>query len=138
MIVLDTNVLSELMRSQPEPRVIAWLDDQPPESVWVTSITVFEARLGLTLLPAGRKRQSLETALAQLLKDDLEQRILPFDTPAAEAAALLAAERQLSGRPIDIRDTQIAGIVLARRATLATRNTRHFEDLRERLINPWD
>ena len=136
MIILDTNVLSALMRQTPDAPVVAWLDRQPAESVWITSVTLFEARLGLALLPKGRRRQALETAFAQLLKEDLEDRVLDFDSAAATEAALLAAARQKSGRPVDMRDTRIAGIALARRATLATRNVRHFQDLRVPVINP--
>ena len=137
MIILDTNVLSALMRSAAEPLVVAWLDRQPAESAWITSITVFEARLGLALLPAGRRRRVLEMAFARLLEDDLESRVLDFDVAAANAAALLAAERQRAGRGVDMRDTQIAGIALARRATLATRNVRHFADLKIPVVDPW-
>jgi len=137
MIILDTNVLSALMRTAPEAPVVAWLDRQPAESVWITSITLFEARLGLALLPAGRRRQTLEAAFARLLKEDLENRVLDFDSAAAADAALLAAERQKAGRPVDMRDTQIAGIALARRATLATRNVRHFGDLKIPIVDPW-
>lgn len=138
MIILDTNVLSALMQKVPEPTVVAWLDQQPAESVWITSITLFEARLGLTLLPSGRRRQALEAAFEQLLAEDLEGRVLDFDRPAAEAAAVLAAERQRKGRPVDMRDTQIAGIAVARRAKLATRNVKHFADLSAEVVNPWD
>ena len=138
MIILDTNVLSALMRTAPEAAVVAWLDRQPAESVWITSITLFEARLGLALLPKGRRRQMLEAAFARLLKEDLENRVLDFDSAAATEAASLAAERQKAGRPVDMRDTQIAGIALARRATLATRNVRHFGDLKVRVVNPWE
>jgi toxin FitB len=137
MIILDTNVLSALMRKAPDAAVVAWVDRQPAESVWITSITLFEARLGLALLPAGRRRQGLEAAFGQLLEDDLENRILDFDSAAAIEAASLAAERQKAGRPVDMRDTQIAGIALARRATLATRNVRHFADLKVRIVDPW-
>lgn len=137
MIVLDTNVLSALMRKVPEPQVVRWLDRQAAESVWITAITIFEARMGLALLPAGRRRKTLETAFAALLTEDLENRVLPFDNTAAIEAAALAAKRQRAGRPVDLRDTQIAGIVLARRATLATRNVRHFPDLGKRIVNPW-
>ena len=138
MIILDTNVLSALMRKVPEPSVIDWLDQQPAESIWITSITLFEARFGLALLPKGRRRSSLESAFEELLVEDLEGRILDFDRPAAEAAAALAAERQRQGRAVDIRDTQIAGVVLARRATFATRNVKHFSDLGADIINPWE
>lgn len=137
MIILDTNVLSALMRPAPEPAVVAWLDRQPAESIWITSITLFETRLGLALLPKGRRRQSLEAAFDQLLHDDLERRILDFDSSAAAEAAALAAARQRAGRPVDMRDTQIAGIALARRATLATRNLKHFQNLSVPVVDPW-
>ena len=137
MIVLDTNVLSALMRTAPDPPVVVWLDRQPAESVWITSITVFETRLGLAVLPQGRRKRALEAAFQQLLEDDLENRVLDFDAAAATSAASLAAERQRRGRPVDLRDTQIAGIALARRATLATRNVRHFADLKVPVVDPW-
>ena len=137
MIILDTNVLSALMQTRPEAAVVAWLDRQPSESVWTTSITVFEARLGLKLTPPGRRRRSLEIAFAQVLEEDLENRVLDFDSGAAEAAAELAADRQRAGRSVDFRDTQIAGIALARRAAIATRNVRHFSDLDVPIVDPW-
>jgi toxin FitB len=137
VIILDTNVLSALMRTIPDAAVLHWLDRQPAASVWITSITLFETRFGLALLPAGRRRQVLEAAFDDLLREDLENRILDFDSAAATAAASLAAARQKSGRPVDMRDTQIAGIVLARRATLATRDIRHFVDLKISIIDPW-
>jgi toxin FitB len=138
MIVIDTNVLSALMREVPERPVVEWLDRQAAESIWITSITLFEARLGLALLPKGRRRKALESAFDKLLVEDLEGRVLDFDQPAAEVAAQLAAGRQRAGHTIDVRDTQIAGIVIARRAELATRNVRHFSDLDVDVINPWD
>lgn len=137
MIILDTNVLSALMRTVPDAHVVAWLDRQPAKSVWITSITLFEAYLGLALLPSGRRRRTLEAAFARLLQEDLENRVLDFDSAAATEAASLAAARQKNGRPVDLRDTQIAGIALARRATLATRNVRHFRDLRILIVDPW-
>jgi predicted nucleic acid-binding protein len=137
MIILDTNVLSALMRKVPEARVVAWLDRQPVESVWITSITLFEARLGLALQPPGRRRQTLEAAFGRLLNEDLENRVLDFDSAAATEAASLAAARQKDGRPVDMRDTQIAGIALARQGTLATRNVRHFDDLEISIVDPW-
>ena len=137
MIILDTNVLSALMHKMPDAAVIRWLDLQPAESIWITSVTLFEALLGLALLPEGKRRTALASAFARLLEEDLQNRILDFDTGAAIEAAELAARRQRAGRPIDIRDTQIAGIALARRATLATRNARHFADLKINVIDPW-
>lgn len=137
MIILDTNILSALMRQAPEAAVVHWLDRQPADSVWITSVTLFEVRLGLAILPRGRRRHALESAFEQLLAEDLEDRVLAFDSAAAAESASLAAERQKAGRPVDFRDTQIAGIAHSRRATLATRNTRHFQDLRVAVVNPW-
>jgi hypothetical protein len=138
MIVIDTNVLSALMRQVPEPSVVDWLDRQAAESVWITSITLFEAQFGIALLPKGRRRRTLEVAFEKLMGEDLEGRVLDFDQPAAQAAARLAAVRQRNGHSIDMRDTQIAGIILARRAKFATRNVRHFSDLSVDVVNPWD
>ena len=126
------------MQNVPDPSIVEWLDRQPAESVWITSITLFEARLGLALLPNGRRRQALELAFEKLLAEDLEQRVLDFDSSAAKAAAALAAERPRTGRTVDMRDTQIAGIVIARRASLATRNVKHFADLTAEVVNPWE
>nr|VFK20708.1 MAG: hypothetical protein BECKLPF1236A_GA0070988_102723 [Candidatus Kentron sp. LPFa]VFK33881.1 MAG: hypothetical protein BECKLPF1236C_GA0070990_102284 [Candidatus Kentron sp. LPFa] len=137
MIILDTNVLSALMRDRPDPSVVSWLNGQPAQSVWITAITLFEIRFGLALLPDGERRKLLEGRFSMLLEEDLEGRVLIFDESAADQAATLASDRKKSGRTVDMRDTFIAGIVLARRAVLATRNTRHFEDL-PRVINPWD
>jgi toxin FitB len=136
VIILDTNVLSALMRTRPDAEVAAWLDRQPAQSVWITAIT--EAQIGIALLSPGRRRQEIASAFAKVLRENLEGRVLDFDQASAERAAVLAAERQRTGRPVDFRDTQIAGIALARHGTLATRNTRHFEDLSVPVINPWD
>jgi toxin FitB len=138
VIILDTNVLSSLMRLVPDRAVIEWVDRQPPESIWITSVTLFEARLGVALVPRGRRRNELEAALDTLLEDDLEDRVLDFDAAAAGEAAALAADRRRSGRTMDVRDTLIAGIALARRATLATRNARHFRDLNVKVVDPWN
>jgi predicted nucleic acid-binding protein len=137
VILLDTNVISALMHRDPEPLVVAWLDTLPPESVWTTSITVFEIRFGLELMAEGRPRRTLEEAFARALEEDFESRVLPFDPIAAQAAGRIAADRQRAGRPIEMRDIQIAGIAAARKATLATRNLRHFEGLGLALVNPW-
>ena len=137
MIILDTNVLSALMQQQPDQQVVAWLDDQPAESIWLNSVTLFEARYGLALLVSGKRKALLQERFDQLLHDDLQNRVLLFDTIAAAHAAQLAADRRVRGRPVDMRDTFIAGIALARRATLATRNIRHFDDLSVPIVNPW-
>lgn len=137
MMILDTNVLSALMRESPDQSVAAWLDGLPSESVWTTSVTVFEIRLGIELLAEGRRRRLLEEAFTRSLEADLEGRVLPLDDVAAQAAGVIAAEQRRVGRPVEIRDVQIAGIVRARRATLATRNTRHFDALGLALVDPW-
>jgi len=137
VILLDTNVVSALMQREADPRVVAWLDDLPAESIWTTTITIFEVRLGLELLAASRRRRHLEDAFAKALDEDFEGRVLPFDLPAAQAAGRIAAERRRAGRPVEIRDVQIAGIALARKVALATRNRRHFEGLGLELLDPW-
>lgn len=138
MIVLDTNVLAELMRRDANPAVISWLDGQSPQSVWMTTITVFEIRFGLEILADGRRRRQLEAAFDKALIEDFDGRALSFDQAAAQAAAAIAAQQRREGRPVEIRDVQIAGIVAARKAALATRNTRHFEGLGIPLIDPWN
>jgi predicted nucleic acid-binding protein len=137
VILLDTNVVSALMQRAPEAAVVSWLDDQPAESVWTTAITVFEVRTGLGLLDAGKRRRELEQAFDQLLEEELEGRVQAFDQRAAAAAGAIAATRQRAGRSVEIRDVQIAGIAAARRATLATRNLRHFDGLGVSVVNPW-
>lgn len=137
MILLDTNVLSAFMQVTPEPAVVRWLDAQPGDSVWTTTITVFEVRFGLALLPSGRRRQRLEAAFDHAMKVVLGGRVLAFDQHAATAAGAMAAEARLHGRIVDVRDVQIAGIAAARRAMLATRNTRHFDHLGIALVDPW-
>ncbi len=137
MILLDTNVLSEMMRSRPAPVVISWLDAYPPEDVWTTSVSVFEVRFGLALMPDGRRRRDLADAFEALLETDLQGRIASVDVAAADAAAVLAAERRRLGRSVDFRDTLIAGVAVARRAALATRNVRHFQDIGVSVLDPW-
>ncbi len=136
MIILDTNVLSALMRQEPDQHVVVWLDRQPRTSVWTTSVTVLEIRFGVQILVAGRRRSLLTEAFEELLAR-LGQRVVTFDIAAAVEASDLMAARHRKGRPVDLRDTMIAGIVLAQHATLVTRNTAHFEDTAIPLINPW-
>jgi len=137
VILLDTNVVSALMRRDPEVAVVSWLDQQPAESVWTSTITVFEVITGLRLMAEGRRRRDLERAFDALLAEELDGRVQSFDTSAAFAAGEIAAQRQAAGRSLEIRDVQIAGIATARRAQLATRNTRHFLDLGIALVDPW-
>ncbi len=136
MIILDTNVLSALMRQPVDRKVVDWLDSQPRTSVWTTSITLLEIRFGLQILPAGKRRSALLEAFERVL-DKIESRVAPFDTVAAQHAGDLMSLRHKRGRPGELRDTMIAGIVLACHATLATRNTSHFEDLSVPVVNPW-
>jgi predicted nucleic acid-binding protein len=135
MIILDTNVLSAAMAS--DAVVVAWLDRQSPSSVWTTTVNIFEIRSGLMAMPTGRRRAARELAFNGIIENDLEGRILPFDRAAAEEAAKLMADRRRIGRPVDSRDTMIAGIAIAQHATLATRNVRHFDDLSGRVVDPW-
>jgi len=137
LILLDTNVISAVMQRHVEPKVLAWLDGLPPESVWITAVTVFEIRFGLEILPEGRRRRQLEEAFAKALEEDLGDRILPFDRTAAQEAARIAANQRRAGRPVEIRDVQIAGIATARKAVIATHNIKHFEGLGLKLVDPW-
>ena len=137
MIILDTNVLSVLMHAEPDPMIVGWLDGQAVESVWTTSITVFEATLGIELLPPGRRRRNLQNGFDRLMEEALNGRVLSFDFYAAQAAGSIAAEQRRGGRTVEFRDAQIAGIARARKATLATRNTKHFEGIGLALVNPW-
>jgi predicted nucleic acid-binding protein len=137
MIILDTNVISALMLEKPEETIVAWLDRQPRTSIWTTAITVYEIRSGLFAMTPGRRRANLELLFDVMVDERLEQRVLPFDRSASEQAAVLHHARARRGEPRDLRDTMIAGIALAQRATLATGNLRHFDDLTTPVVDPW-
>jgi predicted nucleic acid-binding protein len=134
MIVLDTNVVSALMDGQPSS-VTEWLDRQDAASIWTTAVSVYETRFGIALLPEGRRRALLEARYALLVERALRGRVLPLDEKAAAEAARLAVDRRARGVGVEVRDTLIAGIVLAHRATLATRNLRHFPEVP--VVDPW-
>jgi toxin FitB len=135
-IALPPPIEVKLMRRAADAKVVAWLDKQPRTSVWTTSITILEIRFGLRIRAAGKRRSLLlETFEAALEK--MGHRITPFDDAAATQAADLMDSRRRKGRPVELRDTMIAGIVVARHATLATRNVVHFEDLSVPVVNPW-
>ena len=136
MIILDTNVLSALMQQEPDKKVVAWLDQQPRTSIWTTSLTLLEVRFGLQIMARGKRRSLLMQAFENLL-DMMSQRVAPFDAAEARQAADLRASRKRRGRPGELRDTMIAGIVVAHHAALATRNLSHFEDLSVPVVNPW-
>ena len=138
MIILDTNVVSELMEVEPAAEVEAWFDRTDESALWLTTILVFEIKGGLDRMDDSRRKRRLLAALDALLQIDFRERVLPFDLDAAMEAARLDAERERRGRPIDIRDTLIAGIAISRGAAVATRNIRHFADLPIDVINPWD
>lgn len=136
MIILDTNVVSALMNDPPESAVVAWLDAQALSSIWTSSITVFEIQTGLGTMPAGRRQSKLSQVFERILSS-IDQRIAVFDYEAARLAANLTAFRHKEGRVRELRDTMIAGVVLAHHATLATRNLTHFSDIAAKVVNPW-
>lgn len=137
MIILDTNVLSELMRPTPEGRVLDWIAAQPATSLFTTTITQAEILYGLALLPAGRRKSRLERAADGTFQEDLGGRVLAFDGVAARMYAAVAAERRGAGRPISHFDGQIAAICRSRGAALATRNVTDFIGCGIELMDPW-
>lgn len=137
MIVLDTNVLSELMRPQPEPEVVNWLRGQARSRLFTTAISRGEMLLGVLVLPEGRRRQRLQREVLAIFATDMAGRVLPYDGDAADAHAEFAAMRRAQGRPVGQSDAMIAGITRSRGAALATRNVRDFEDCDIPLIDPW-
>ncbi len=137
MILLDTNIVSALMTEEADVRVVAWLDSQRPDDLATTAITVFEIQFGLSLMLPSRRRSLLAQAFTDVLTEDLKGRILAFDETAARAAGDLAARRQAQGRRVEAHDTDIAGIAIAHRAAICTRNVRHFEDAGVTLHDPW-
>jgi hypothetical protein len=136
-VILDTNVLSELVRDRPDPAVVAWLDHRPARSVGTTAITVAELRYGIERLPDGRRKAALASAVEDMVTRDLDGRVADFDLSATREYALVATARERSGRPIATADAQIAGICRARGATLATRNTRDFVATGVELVDPF-
>ena len=137
MIILDTNVISELARTDPEPNVVNWLDSLPAAEVATTAVTAAELLYGVARLPDGRRRDSLAETIDALIREEFRDRIEPFDVRAAEQYATIVVGRVKKGRPISMADAQIAAICRARSAALATRNTGDFTDTGIDLINPW-
>jgi predicted nucleic acid-binding protein len=136
ILVLDTNVISELMRSSPDETVQQWAGELPSDQVHTTAVTVAEVRLGIARLPAGRRRDLLQAAALDVF-DTFSDRVLPFDADAARRYADVVTEREQVGTPISGFDAQIAAICRAQRAILVTRNTSDFTGLGLHLINPW-
>jgi predicted nucleic acid-binding protein len=137
MIVLDTNVLSELLRPVPAPEVEAWLSAQDGAAIFFTTMGEAELRHGVAILPAGRRRNALSAAIEGILEEDFRDRILPFDRAAARAYAAIAADRRAAGRPISQFDCQIAAIARANGAAVATRNVGDFYGCGISVIDPW-
>lgn len=138
MILLDTNVLSELMRAVVSQRVVSWLDQQVAANLFICAVTRAEIELGLCLLPDGRKKNQLIQA-AHGMFNEFAGRCLPFEEASAIQYAQLVADRQKSGRPISVEDAQISAIALSHGLRLATRNTRDFKFIEGlKLINPWN
>ena len=137
MIVLDTNVVSELLRPAPAQTVEAWLAVQDGATIYFTAVGEAELRLGVAILPAGRRRAALADAIEAMLEEDFRDRILPFGRDAAQAYAAIAASRRAAGRPISQFDCQIAAIACANDAAVATRNTGDYEGCGIDVIDPW-
>ena len=137
MIVLDTNVVSEMMRGDPSPQVVAWLDGWPTRELFVTAVTEAEVRTGIALLPEGRRRRDLAEAAEYAFGGLFAGRILPFDSGAAHAYADIAAARRTARRSLSQADGQIAAIARAYGMAVATRNVRDFEAMGIELFNPW-
>ncbi|PHK92986.1 hypothetical protein SAMN02745194_04841 [Roseomonas rosea] len=138
MILLDTNVVSELMRPHPDARVMGFLAARPLETLFLPSLVVAEIRYGLARLPEGQRRAGLEALFARLLAEGFAERVLPFDASCAVHDARARAAREAAGRPIAMADGLIGGMALAHGAALATRNTADFDGLGLILMNPWD
>jgi predicted nucleic acid-binding protein len=136
MIVLDTNVVSELMHAMPEPAVLSWLRQTSTAGLYTTAVTVAEVRYGIARLPEGLRRKTLHQAADEIFAA-FSRQVLPFDLAAATAYADLVAGREQDGNPISAFDAQIAAICRSQAATLATRNTRDFADVGITLIDPW-
>ena len=137
MILIDTNVVSELMRPEPSARVLQWLNLQPSREIWLCSVVAGELLFGLARLPEGARKQQLTRTLSLMLSEDFQDRVLAYDLEAAVVYADLVANRESQGKPISLADAQIASICVTHQASLATRNTKDFEGLGLTLINPW-
>lgn len=137
MYVLDTNVASELMRPWPESRVAVWIAERNAKDMFLTAISEAELRYGVAIVPAGRRRNELEAAMARWLSVGFGERILPFDSGAARHYADIASQRRSAGRPIKEADCQIAAITRSRGAVLVTRNVRDFETTGIDVVDPW-
>ena len=137
MLVIDTNVASDLMRPAPTPSVAAWIAERDAATMFLTAVSEAELRFGVAILPPGRRRDALEAAMRRWLERGFAERILPFDSAAAQVYAEIAADRRQAGRPIGEADCQIAAISRSRGASLVTRNVRDFEGAGVGVVDPW-
>ncbi len=138
MIILDTNVVSEPLRLKPDPQVVAWLDRQAPETLYLTTVSLAELLSGIELLPAGRKRSKLQDALTERMLPLFDKRILSFDIEAASHYARLNAAARAAGRAISFADCAIAAIAAAHDFSIATRNGRDFKGTEVEILDPWE
>ena len=136
-VLLDTKVLSELIRKSPDPAVEAWAAGHPLEDLCFSAVGGAELRYGAAILPAGRRRETLVSDIERMLRDAFEDRVLPFDSEAARAYADIAATRRSAGRTVAPADCQIAAIARSRDMAVATRNVRDFEDIGIKVVDPW-
>ena len=137
MIVLDTNIVSELIRPRPNPSVVDWVARQPGTSLFISAVTEAELRYGVEILPAGHRRERLAAEIESTLREDFAGRILSFDSAAARAYAVIAAARRAAGRPISQADCQIAAIARSRGVPVATRDVADFAGCGIKVVNPW-
>ena len=137
MLVVDTPVVSELMRHEPNARVLNWIDGRPTRELFVTAVTEAEVRTGIAFLPDGARRRGLVEATERTFGELFAGRILPFDSEAARSYAEIAAARRAIGRPLSQADGQILAIARSRNMAVATRNVRDFEDVEVEIVNPW-
>ncbi|MDT8858448.1 type II toxin-antitoxin system VapC family toxin [Paracoccaceae bacterium Fryx2] len=138
MIIIDTNVVSELMRAKPDTAVLAWFAGHAADTLFLTAVSEAELRTGAAILPAGQRRDRLVGAIDAMIDQDFAGRILPFDSPAARCYAEIAATRRAAGKPIMDADCQIAAIACACGAAIATRNVKDFEGCGIDIMNPWN
>ena len=138
MILLDTNVISELMRAEPARIVLDWFGQHDAADLFISAVAEAELRTGVAILPDGQRRDRLQQAIDAMIDQDFQGRVLPFDSPAAKAYAEIAAQRRAAGRPMAEADCQIAAIARATDAPIATRNVKDFDGCGVRVINPWN
>jgi len=138
MIIIDTNVVSELMRAKPDTAVLAWFAGHAADTLFLTAVSEAELRTGAAILPAGQRRDRLVGAIDAMIAQDFAGRILPFDSPAARCYAEIAAARRAAGKPLMDADCQIAAIIRACSAMIATRNVKDFEGCGIDVVNPWN